>query len=440
MNGKPSRGPEHEQWLRRAREVFPGGVLGSHKMPEDLQFIASHGKGSRLFDLDGREYIDYVLGSGPLILGHAHPEVVAAVQAQAARGTTFYAVTQPALLLAEKIQKAVPCAERVRFTGSGSEATFFALRLARAFTGRDKVLKFEGGYHGYHDYAILSTSSYEPSASHQAVADSAGIPAAVVQQVLVAPYNDLAATAAIIEANRASLAAVILEPLQRFLTPEPGFLQGLRDLTRRFGILLAFDEVVTGFRLAYGGAQEYYGVVPDIAAYGKTISGGSSLAAIAGRRDILDLADPGRKARGESFVHQSGTFNGNPLATAAGHATLSVLEREGTYARLYDIGRRLRDGLAQRVAAHGVRAHVLGDGPMFHVHFTERRPSNFRQTLGEDKAAAGTFAREMIRQGIFMNPGVRCYISLVHTDQDVAETLAAADRALAAVAAPARGR
>lgn len=177
MSAMETKGPEHEQWLRRAREVFPGGVLGSHKTAEDLQFIASHGKGSRLFDLDGREYIDYVLGSGPLILGHAHPEVVAAVQAQAARGSTFYSVTQPAILLAEKIRKAVPCAERVRFTGSGSEATFFALRLARAFTGRDKVLKFEGGYHGYHDYAILSTSSYEPSASHQAVPDSAGIPA-----------------------------------------------------------------------------------------------------------------------------------------------------------------------------------------------------------------------------------------------------------------------
>src|SRR6185503_20097271 len=238
--------------VQRAARVFPGGVLGNHRSGSDLEFVVREGRGAYLWDANGKRYLDYLLGSGPMLLGHAHPAVVEAVQQQMGRGTSYMLLNEPAIQLAEAIVKAVPCAEQVRFTSSGTEATFFALRVARAFRKREKVMKFEGGFHGAHDYALMSVVPRSPKAFPAPMSDSAGIPHAIEGEVLIAPYNDLATTEALIAQYHHELAAVIIEPYQRVIVPVQGFLAGLRDVTRRYDVPLIFDEIVTGFRLAYG--------------------------------------------------------------------------------------------------------------------------------------------------------------------------------------------
>jgi len=252
MAQRAGRSPEEDALLEKAARLLPGGVLGGYSVPRDLSFVVREGRGPRLYDVSGREYIDYVLGSGPLVLGHAHPAVVGAVERQLSRGTTYFQLSEPTLELAEEICRAVPCAEQVRFTSSGSEATFFALRIARAFTKKDKILKFEGGFHGTHDYSLMSVGPRSPKAFPAPTPDSAGIPHAIQDSVLVAPFNDLAETEAILAAHHQDLAAVIMEPFQRLIAPQREFLHGVREITRRHGIPLIFDEIVTGFRFAYG--------------------------------------------------------------------------------------------------------------------------------------------------------------------------------------------
>ena len=250
-----ARSARETDLLARASKRLPGGVLGTYKYAADAAFVVKNGKGSKIYDVSGREYIDYVLASGPLVLGHAHPAVVAAVQKQIEGGSTYFMVNEPIIQLAEEICEAMPCAEQVRFTSTGSEATFFALRVARTYRQRDKILKFEGGYHGAHDYSMMSSAPRAPKAFPAPVPDSSGIPHSIESEVLIAPFNDLGTVEGIIATHADELAAVLVEPLQRLVPPQPGFLQGLRDITRRHGVLLIFDEVVTGFRLAYGGAQ-----------------------------------------------------------------------------------------------------------------------------------------------------------------------------------------
>src|SRR5262249_25475553 len=264
-----ARSAHESNLLERARERLPGGVLGTARYAADVSFVVKYGRGSKIYDVSGREYIDYVMGSRPMRLGHAHPAVVAAGATQIENGSTYFMVNEPVIELAEEICRAVPCAEQVRFTSTGSEATFFALRVARTARQRDKILKFEGGYHGAHDYSMMSSAPRSPKAFPAPLPDSPGIPPAIEAEVLIAPYNDLATVEAIVATHADELAAVIIEPFQRLIPPQPGFLTGLREITRRHGVLLVFDEVVTGFRLAYGGAQQYYGVVPDIACVGK---------------------------------------------------------------------------------------------------------------------------------------------------------------------------
>src|SRR3989449_4673148 len=333
-----SRTDEEMRMLETAARALPGGVLGSSRFPDDLAFIVRRGSGSKLYDVSGREYIDYLMGSGPLILGHAHPAVVAAVRDALEHGTTYFLVNEPIVRLADELCRAVPCAEQVRFTSTGTEATFFALRAARAFRGRDKVMKFEGGYHGGHDYALMSAAPRSPKAFPAPMPDSAGIPHVLEGEVLIAPYNDLATVEALLAVQADSLAAVIVEPFQRIIPPREGFLEGVRRLTQRHGIPLIFDEVVTGFRFAYGGAQEAYGVTPDLATYGKIIGGGFPLAAVVGRADIMQGFDPRTEGTG-AFVSQSGTLNGNPVASVAGLASLAELREPGGYARLHRTGR-----------------------------------------------------------------------------------------------------
>ncbi len=418
--------------LRRAAHVLPGGVLGNHRSGAGLEFVVKEGRGAYLWDTNGRRYVDYLLGSGPMLLGHAHPAVVEAVRRQVERGTSYMLLNEPAIELAEELVRAVPCAEQVRYTSSGTEATFFALRVARAFRKRDKVMKFEGGFHGTHDYGMMSVSPRSPKAFPAPMADSAGIPHAIEGEVLIAPYNDLATAEALIAAHHAQLAAVIIEPYQRTIVPAPGFLEGLRTATRRYDVPLIFDEIVTGFRLAYGGAQEHYGVVPDLAAYGKVVAGGFPLACVAGPKALMRHFDAALEGTPE-YVWQAGTFNGNAIACAAGLATLAELRKPGTYAKLFGTGTRLRDGLAAAVLKHGVAAQVSGEPPVFDIFFTDHPIVDYRATLTADRERIKRFNAELLRRGVVKAVN-KIYVSLAHTDEDVDKTLGVFDQALAVIA------
>ena len=433
MASAAGRKPEEEALLERAGRLLPGGVLGGYSVPRDLSFVVREARGPRLVDVSGREYIDYILGSGPLVLGHAHPAVVAAVERQLVKGTTYFQLSEPTLELAEEICRALPCAEQVRFTASGSEATFFALRVARAFRGRDKILKFEGGFHGTHDYSLMSVGPRAPKAFPAPTPDSAGIPHAIQEHVLIAPFNDLAETEAILAAHHGDLAAVIMEPFQRLISPDKGFLHGVREITRRYGVPLIFDEIVTGFRFAYGGAQEYYGVVPDLAAIGKIVGGGFALAALVGRAEIMRHLDPALEGSPE-FVAQAGTLNGNPIAAAAGLATLAELRRPGAYARLFETGTRVKTALQEAADAAGIPAHVAGEAPVFEIYFTDRPITDYRATLTADRAQHRLFTDELLRRGV-VKAAQKFYVSLSHGEDEIRRTVEAFKAALAAVAA-----
>jgi glutamate-1-semialdehyde 2,1-aminomutase len=411
--------------LATAARVLPGACLGQNALPPELSFVVDRGEGPRIFDLRGRSYLDYVLGSGPLLLGHAHPAIVEAVREQVGRGSTFFWLSEPSVRLAEEVVRAVPCAEQVRFVSTGTEATMFACRMARTFTRREKILKFEGGWHGLHDYAMVGNwriPSEQPYPSPPP--DVGGIPRGALASVLVAPFNDLEATERIAEAHAGDLAAIIVEPLQRAIRPRPGFLAGLRALAHRHGALLIFDEVVTGFRLAYGGAQEHYGVVPDVAVYGKALTAGFALAAIAGRADVMATADPARKGTLE-YACLSGTLSGNALACAAGLAALGELRRPGVYARLHGLGERLRRGIEARAAALGIPLRALGDGPIAQVFFVgpEADLTSERGLRAADGKRGVAFALECLARGLFVLPNTKLYISLAHTDADIDWTL-----------------
>ena len=438
-NSAKTRSAEESSLLERARKRLPGGVLGTSRYAEEAAFVVKHGRGSKIYDVSGREYIDYVLASGPLILGHAHPAVVAAVRAQIEGGSTYFMVTEPIIQLAEEICRALPCAEQVRFTSTGSEATFFALRTARTARQRDKILKFEGGYHGAHDYSMMSSTPRSPKAFPAPVPDSSGIPHAIEADVLIAPYNDLATVEGIVDTHADELAAVIIEPFQRLIPPQPGFLQGLREITRRHGILLIFDEVVTGFRLAYGGAQQYYGVVPDIACVGKIVGGGFPLAAVCASEELMRPFDPQQDGKGD-FISQSGTLNGNPIAAVAGLATLAELRKPGAYETIHGTGKRLMAGLRELVQRSGLPAQVVGEPVVFDIIFSGEPITDYRSLQKADGALARAFTTELIKRGVVKNTQ-KMYVSLVHSEADVARTLEACEDALKTLPRrkPARG-
>jgi glutamate-1-semialdehyde 2,1-aminomutase len=416
---------EEEQGLvETARGVLPGGGFGN----VTHEVIIAEGKGGHVWDVSGNEYIDYLLGSGPMIVGHAHPEVTEIVQQIAAKGTTFFANNPYGIRLAAEIVDAVACAEKVRFVSSGSEADAYAMRLARAFTRRDKILKFEGGYHGMSDYGLMSLAPKRYGNFPQPIPDSAGIPKSLREEVLVAPFNDLDTVASLIREHKAELAGIIVEPFQRLIAPKPGFLEGLRALTKDNGLLLIFDEVVTGFRFAYGGAQAYFGVTPDLCTLGKAIGGGFALAAIAGRADIMAHFDKGAVGE-EAFMLQIGTLSGNPIAAAAGLKTLEILKRPGAYERIFKTGRALIEGLTEILARARVKARVVGAAPMFDVVFTDREVKDYRSALGEE--ALMKRCNALLRQRGILKGESKYYISLAHTDEDVAFTLDAFAAAIA---------
>ena len=408
---------ERELTAKAAQYLAGGGQNGK------ADVIIHRGKAGRVWDLSGNEYIDFQLGSGPMLIGHVHPEVTAAVREQIDRGSTFMANNEPAIRLAEEIVKAVPCADKVRFSSSGAEATFFAMRAARAYRKRDKILKFEGGFHGMNDYALMSMGPTELRDFPHPTPDSSGIPRSVQGEVLIAPFNDIETTSAIIERYHDELGGVIVEPFQRVIPPKPGFLQGLREITKQYDIPLIFDEVVTGFRFAYGGAQEYYGVTPDLCSLGKAVAGGYPLTAIAGREEFMthfdsDLVEP------DEFLPQVGTLSGNPIASVAGLKTLEILRREGTYERLFATGNQVKDALQRYLQEAEIPAQVTGDGPLFDAYFTENEIVDYRSTLGVDKQMQTRF-NELLREKGVWKGGIKFYVSTAHTQEDVDQTIEA---------------
>ena len=407
------------EWISRAQAVLPAGGFGNF----DPGIVIAKGQGSRVWDEDGNEYIDYLIGSGPMLLGHGHPEVMEAVLEQLPKGMTFFANNSKGIELAEAIVEAVPCCEQVRFVASGGEADMYAIRLARACTGRDKILKFEGGYHGMSAEAQMSLAPDKLANFPQAVPDSAGIPQSVADQMLIAPFNDLAAVEALL-AEHNDVAAIIAEPLQRVIPADPGYLQGLRDLCDRYHILLIFDEIVTGFRMAFGGAQERYGVTPDICTLGKIIGGGFALAALGASAEIMQHFDKSIVGA-DNWLMQLGTLSGNPVAAAAGLKTMEILRRDGSYDRLRATGRALKMMQSDALSQAGIAHQVCGDDTLFDIFFTNAPCRDFRTAKHDDPRRSVIYNDVLRKHGLFKAPG-KLYPSLAITDADLQQSKEAA--------------
>ncbi|MBG6166526.1 glutamate-1-semialdehyde 2,1-aminomutase [Labrenzia sp. EL_195] len=413
-----------QDWKDRAAQVLPAAGFGNF----DPGLIIREGKGSRVWDEDGNEFIDYLIGSGPMLVGHGHPEVLEAVQEQLGKGLTFFTSNARGIELAEVLVEAVPCADQVRYVSTGGEADMYAMRLARAHTGRDKILKFEGGYHGMSGEALMSLAPTQLVNFPQAVPDSAGIPDGVRDNMLIAPFNDVAFATSLIEEHAAEIACIIVEPLQRLIPPEEGFLLALRNLATKHGIVLVFDEVVTGFRFAYGGAQEYYGVVPDLCTLGKIIGGGFPLAAIAGKSEIMAHFDKSLVGA-EGYTFQVGTLSGNPVASVAGLKTLEILKRSGAYETLRRNGERLMQSFRTHLEAAGVAHKIVGEPMLFDVVFTDRPVRSYRDMFNNDTAKSKTFNTNLRSNGI-LKPDSKLYAHLALTEEDLEQT----DEALAKAA------
>ncbi len=404
-------------WIDRANAVLPAGGFGNF----DPGVIIREGRGSRVWDEDGNEYVDYLIGSGPMLLGHGHPEVLDAVREQLLKGLTFFANNAAGIELAEQICDAMACAEQVRYVTSGGEADMYAMRLSRAFTGRDKIMKFEGGYHGMSAEAQMSLAPARLANFPLAVPDSAGIPAGVRDEMLIAPFNDIEFARSLIAEQGHEIAGIIVEPLQRVIPPAPGFLQALREECDKYGIVLVFDEIVTGFRLAYGGAQELYGVTPDVCTLGKIIGGGFPLAAIAGKAGIMAHFDKA-KVGADGFLMQLGTLSGNPVAAVAGMKTMEILRRPGQYDRLRSLGKTLMTSLSEHLGKAGFDHQIVGDPTLFDVLFTPARIRDYRDVHAADAARNLRFNKLLRDRGIFKSPG-KLYPSLALTDADIEQTI-----------------
>lgn len=423
--------------LEEASKIIAGGITANVKFYEPYPIFMKKARGSKLYDVDGNEYMDYCLCFGPLILGHGHPKVVEAIKKQIdEEGTTIYGTPHELeIKMAEKINRHVPCAEMVRFTNSGLEATLHTIRLARAYTKREKIAKFEGHYHGAHDYLLISMAPpldvAGPANAPNAVPDSAGVPSFLLNNTVILPFNDLEATEKIIRKHKDELAAVILEPVARgFLPAEIQFLKGLREVTERYGIVLIFDEVMTGFRLGLSCAQGYFNVIPDLTALGKIIGGGLPAGAFVGRKDIMELVSPvGAKKPWERLFH-SGTYNGCPVVLAAGLATIDILEQEGAYEHINWVAQQLKNCIRTSFESHGVDVQILGVSSMFQPMFISHEIRNYRDVAKSDLKKRINFDIELINRGVYVRPGKTYYTSLAHTKDDVEKTLSAIDDAV----------
>jgi glutamate-1-semialdehyde 2,1-aminomutase len=440
----PGTRKNSQEWFARAQQSLVEGVnspsRGAAVYSPGPVFL-ERGQGSHVWDADGNEYIDFMMSFGALIQGHAHPKLVEVVSQTMAQGSHFAAATSAEVEAAERLRRMVPSAEVVRFTNTGSEATMLALRLARAHTRRTKFVKFEGHYHGWYDPFLLNAHSHVPEKlgppeNPARIPDSEGVPVSTFDDVVVAPWNDIAALERIMKQHGAELAAVITEPIMAnmgCILPRDGFLQRLRSLTQEYGALLILDEVVTGFRDAPGGCQEYYGVTPDISTFGKALGAGFPVGAVAGPRPILD-----RMRWSENMVLHYGTFNGHRLTMKAVAANLDLLAADGAYQKLHSVGNAAIAGLRKVFQRHKMKAIVQGFGPMFQIYFTGRDViQDYRDYCAyADTQLYSRFVHRLLDQGIYMTPsnGLHWIISTAHTDKDVAALIAAADRACAGLA------
>ncbi len=411
--------------FKRALKLMPGGVnspVRAFKAVGGDPLFISRAKGSRIYDVDGNEYIDYVLSWGPMIVGHAHPNVVGALRKAIEKGTSFGAPTPLEVELAEMVLKAYPSMGKVRMVNSGTEATMSAIRAARGFTGRDKIIKFEGCYHGHADGLLVKAGS---GATTFGVPDSPGVPKSCAKNTMTLPFNNQAALKAMIEKDWRDIACVIVEPVVGNIgcvLPKPGFLKALRTLTKKHGIVLIFDEVMTGFRVSYGGAQARFGIKPDMTCLGKVIGGGLPVGAFGGKREIMEKIAP------EGPVYQAGTLSGNPLAMTAGIETLKILSKKGVYDDLEERAQELEDALRDAAQRSRTEVKFYRAGTMFCTYFTGREVVDYESAKSSDTAKFGRFFKGMLERGVNLAPSQfeAGFISMKHTHADIAKTAKAA--------------
>jgi len=409
---------------KKAQTLIPGGVnspVRAFRAVGGNPVFISRGQGSEIYDVDGNRYIDYVLSWGPLILGHAHPKVLNALRTALDKGTSYGAPTSLEVELAELVLKAYPSMDKVRMVNSGTEATMSAIRVARGFMGRDKIIKFEGCYHGHADGMLVKAGS---GATTFGVPDSPGVPKSYAKNTITVPFNDISACKEVIKNNWKSLACVILEPVVGNIgcvPPKPGFLETLRKLTKDYGIVLIFDEVMTGFRVAYGGAQAYYGISPDMTCLGKVIGGGLPVGAYGGKKEIMAMVSP------EGPVYQAGTLSGNPLAMTAGIETLKILSKKDTYKKLEQKASSLEKGLIDAAKRAGVKTRFYRAGTMFCTYFTDTPVVDYQTAKTSDTARFARFFLSMLKKGIYIAPSQfeAGFISLAHSVNDIEKTIRA---------------
>jgi len=424
-----------EELFERAKAVIPGGVsspVRAFKAVGGTPLFVARAEGARFWDEDGRSFVDYIGSWGPMILGHAHPAVLEAIRDAASRGTSYGAPCALEVELAERVVRHVPSVEKVRFVSSGTEATMSALRVARGFTGRRKILKFDGCYHGHADSLLVAAGS---GVATLGIPGSAGVPEGTVADTLVVAYNDVPAVERVVAAHASDLAAVIVEPAcgnMGTVAPQPGYLEALREITRQNGTVLVFDEVMTGFRLALGGAQQLYGIRPDMTCLGKIVGGGLPAAAYGGRADIMATVAP------EGPVYQAGTLSGNPLAMAAGATLLDLLARPGTYDTLEARSARLEEGLRRGARDAGATVRINRVGSMITVFFCAGPVTDYATAKASDTKRFGRFFHAMLERGIYLPPAQfeAAFVSLAHGEAEIDLTVTAATEAFRAVADP----
>ncbi|MHC1585426.1 MAG: glutamate-1-semialdehyde 2,1-aminomutase [Candidatus Syntropharchaeia archaeon] len=409
-----------EKLFKRAKELLPGGVSSPVRAIDPFPFYTESARGSKIRDVDGREYIDYCMAYGPLILGHAHPSVANAVREQLEKGWIYGTPVEKEIELAEKIIRYYPGIEMLRFVNTGTEATMGALRVARGFTGRNKFIKIEGGFHGAHDSVLVKAGS---GATTLGTPNSLGVPEDFTKNTLQIPFNDIEALSEVVRKYRGEIGAIILEPVLGNvgpILPEDGYLREVRRITEEEGIVLIFDEVITGFRLGMGGAQERFGIVPDITVLGKIIGGGFPIGIFGGKKEIMELISPSGK------VYQAGTFNGNPFSLTAGIAVVKVLERDNVHEKLEKKGEELRKALWDIIKDKDLGYSVGGIASMFKVFFGNL-PRNYQEALKCDKDGYLSFFKRMLDSGIFLPPSQfeTNFISIAHSDEDIERTIEA---------------
>ena len=421
-----------QQLFSEAKKFIPGGVnspVRAFRSVGGNPLFIDHAAGAHLFDADGNRFVDYVLSWGPLVLGHAHPQVIAAVKATAERGTSYGAPTAIETELAKVVCDMVPSAEMVRFVNSGTEATMSAIRLARAFTGRDKIIKFAGNYHGHGDMLLVKAGS---GVATLGLPDSPGVPSGTAQDTLIADYNNLDSVRELFAANPDQIAAIIVEPVagnMGVVPPAEGFLEGLRTITETEGALLIFDEVMTGFRVALGGAQSLYGVTPDLTTLGKVIGGGLPVGAYAGKAEIMQMVAPAGN------MYQAGTLSGNPLAMAAGLETLKILRQPGVFDGMVANTEKLGAGIGAAAERAGIPVYQTQVGTMFCTYFSDSPVSNWDTAAQSNTERFGKFFWGMMERGVYLAPSQfeAGFMSAAHSDEDIAATIAAAESVFAEI-------